>query len=364
MPASTTLLHRLLTAGAALSLIAAIGVNASVARAITAPTITVIDINPSDDSYALDDDDHDNIAFNGGLLFKADDGTHDEELYKSDGTVAGTVLVKDINPSGTSNLDNLFVIGTTAYFQATDGTNGYELWKSDGTEAGTVMVKNINPSGDSYPDRLAAIGSTLYFEADDGTNGTELWNSDGTEAGTVMVKNINPSGNSSPGDLTAVGSTLYFDADDGTNGHELWKSDGTSAGTVMVKDVNTNASAGSNPEYLRRHGDLFYFFANDGVNGDELYLSDGTEAGTMRIPAPTGTGYVNCDCYDNPIRSTAAGVFFTYEDPTVGHELGFVSDLLPETNTSGNGLALALLALSGALAAGAVIARRKELRAN
>ena len=317
MPASTTLLHRLLTAGAALSLIAAIGVNASVARAITAPTITVIDINPSDDSYALDDDDNDNIAFNGGLLFKADDGTHDEELYKSDGTVAGTVLVKDINPSGSSNLDNLFVIGTTAYFEATDGINGYELWKSDGTEAGTVMVKNINPSGDSYPDRLAAIGSTLYFEADDGTNGPELW-----------------------------------------------KSDGTAAGTVMVKDVNTNASAGSNPEYLRRHGDLFYFFANDGVNGDELYLSDGTEAGTMRIPAPTATGYVNCDCYGNPIRSTAVGVFFTYYEGTVGYELGFVSDLLPETNTSGNGLALALLALSGALAAGAVLARRKELRAN
>ena len=270
MPASTTLLHRLLTAGAALSLIAAIGVNASVARAITAPTITVIDINPSGDSYALDNDDYDNIAFNGGLLFKADDGTHEEELYKSDGTVAGTVLVKDINPSGSSNLDNLFVIGTTAYFRATDGTNGYELWKSDGT----------------------------------------------------------------------------------------------SAGTVMVKDINTNASAGSYPEYLRRHGDLFYFFANDGVNGDELYLSDGTEAGTMRIPAPTATGYVNCDCYDNPIRSTAVGVFFTYEDPTVGHELGFVSDLLPETNTSSNGLALALLALSGALAAGAVLARRKELRAN
>ena len=164
MPASTTLLHRLLTAGAALSLIAAIGVNASVARAITAPTITVIDINPSDDSYALDDDDHDNIAFNGGLLFKADDGTHDEELYKSDGTVAGTVLVKDINPSGSSNLDNLFVIGTTAYFQATDGTNGYELWKSYGTSAGTVMVKDIYTSGDSYPDDLIVIGSTFYFD--------------------------------------------------------------------------------------------------------------------------------------------------------------------------------------------------------
>jgi LPXTG-motif cell wall-anchored protein len=57
-------------------------------------------------------------------------------------------------------------------------------------------------------------------------------------------------------------------------------------------------------------------------------------------------------------------VFFTYYDATVGHELGFIPDPLPETNTSGNALTVALLVLSSALAAGAVIARRKELLAN
>jgi hypothetical protein len=94
-----------------------------------------------------------------------------------------------------------------------------------------------------------------------------------------------------------------------------------------------------------------------------MYLSDGTEAGTMRIPAPSATDYINCDCYDNPVMSTSIGVFFTYYDSTVGHELGFIGDRLPETNTAGSALTFALLALSGALAAGAVIARRKELRA-
>jgi hypothetical protein len=49
------------------------------------------------------------------------------------------------------------------------------LWRSDGTAAGTIMVKNINPSGDSYPVFLTAVGSTLYFRATDGTNGNELW---------------------------------------------------------------------------------------------------------------------------------------------------------------------------------------------
>ena len=41
------------------------------------------------------------------------------------------------------------------YFSAYDGTNGNELWESDGTAAGTVMVKDINPGADgSYPVRL------------------------------------------------------------------------------------------------------------------------------------------------------------------------------------------------------------------
>jgi hypothetical protein len=94
-----------------------------------------------------------------------------------------------------------------------------------------------------------------------------------------------------------------------------------------------------------------------------MYFSDGTEAGTMRIPGP-GSSYVGCDCYENPVRSTALGVFFTYNLIEVGNEPGFIPDRLPETNKAGNAFALALLALSGALAAGAVIARRTEFRAN
>jgi ELWxxDGT repeat protein len=163
--------------------------------------------------------------------------------------------------------------------------------------------------------------------------------------------------------LTVLGSTLYFEASNGTDGYELWKSDGTTAGTVMVKDINTASNSG-NIRAIVRHGNLLYFQAQDSVNGEEMYLSDGTEAGTMRIPAPTAIDYIDCDCYDNPVMSTSIGVFFTYYDGEVGYELGFVPDLLPETNTSGNALTLALLALSGALAAGAVIARRKELRRN
>ena len=102
--------------------------------------------------------------------------------------------MKDINPgTGDSYPHYLTAVGSMLFFQATDGSNGYELWKSDGTSAGTVMVANINPGvASSSPARLTAVGNMLYFTASDSTSGNELWKSDGTSTGTVVVANINP----------------------------------------------------------------------------------------------------------------------------------------------------------------------------
>ena len=90
----------------------------------------------------------------------------------------------------------LAAVGRTLFFAADDGIHGEELWKSDGTAAGTVLVKNINPTDFAYagPRSLTAVGGRLFFTADDGTHGRELWMSDGSRAGTVLVKNINPGG--------------------------------------------------------------------------------------------------------------------------------------------------------------------------
>ena len=215
------------------------------------------------------------------LYFNANNGVNGRELWKSDGTAAGTTLVKDIYPGFGSSFDwgggTVTVVGNTLYFAADDGVNGRELWKSDGTAAGTTLVKDIYtgssfgfPNG-SFPTNLTAVGNTLYFRAYDEVNGSELWKSDGTAAGTTLVKDINPGVNSSsPGYLTAVGNTLYFQAYDGVNGVELWKSDGTAAGTTLVKDILPGASS-SFPQNLTAVGNTLYFMANDGVNGYELW---------------------------------------------------------------------------------------------
>ena len=145
-------------------------------------------------------------------------------------------------PATATPAPTLTDVGGTLFFTAYDGTHGEELWKSDGTEAGTVLVKNIRPGdyGSELHPSLTDVGGTLFFTAiRRHPRRRSCGSPDGTEAGTVMVKNIDPGARSSdPSDLTGVGATLFFAADDGTHGQELWKSDGTEAGTVLVKDIN------------------------------------------------------------------------------------------------------------------------------
>jgi ELWxxDGT repeat protein len=103
-----------------------------------------------------------------------------------------------------------------------DGLNGAQLWKSDGTAAGTVLVESIHRDQISPPGSLTNVNGTLFFVADDGVNGRELWKSDGTAAGTMLVDIALGPGGSAPTGLTDVNGTLFFTAFDGFHGFELW----------------------------------------------------------------------------------------------------------------------------------------------
>src|SRR4051812_46255379 len=229
---------------------------------------------------------------NGAVFFRADDGIHGTELWRSDGSTA--TMVADINPApGTGSLPSeLTNVNGTLYFVANDGTNGAELWKSSGV--GATMVADINPAPGtgSLPSELTNVNGTLYFVANDGTNGVELWKSSGV--GATMVANIKPGASGSgPYGLTDFNGTLYFAADDGTNGVELWKSNGGPlgpGGTEMAANINP-AGASSNPGGLTPVNGTLFFGADDGTNGEELWKSDGSTAAMVADINPTaGTG--------------------------------------------------------------------------
>ena len=114
-------------------------------------------------------------------------------------------------------MHELGAVEKTLFFAWDEGTTGMELWKSDGTVAGTVLVKDIVPGpGRSDPGGFHAVGDTLYFTAY-ATGGQELWKSDGTAAGTMLVKDIWPGGlSSSPGSFERFGELLLFGAREST----------------------------------------------------------------------------------------------------------------------------------------------------
>ncbi|MBX2973373.1 MAG: T9SS type A sorting domain-containing protein [Flavobacteriales bacterium] len=267
------------------------------------------------------------------------------ELWATDGTAQGTHLVKDINPGTTGSLSaygpGLVVLNNKLYFNARNGTTGEELWVSDGTEAGTTMVKDISTgSASSYPNYFTVIGNKIYFSASTEAEGNELWVTDGTAAGTHLVVDATPGTESSDVDrIVAFNNKVYFTArtyyplgisgaqsiydmweTDGTQqgshvfynevnglhvfgGHiyfgkaiagtrpfshfELYRTDGTQPGTAFIRTIEGGGSYKA-PSYYRGSNGKLYFLCNYDSNGGnyqdhDLWVTDGTTAGTLLI---------------------------------------------------------------------------------
>ena len=247
--------------------------------------------------------------FAGAVYFAATTATHGRELWRTDGDSRHTKLVKDmVVGAGSASPNHMLVVGGTLYlllggpeeasvghrfgFNARHRGAFSQLWKSDGTTTGTVLVKDLHSAGPRWarnrtPTRLwmAAVGNTLFFVGVD-SRGTELWKSDGTAAGTVIVKDIAVGAASSdPHRLTVLGNKVFFTADDRVRGEELWSSDGTAVGTRLVKEIDPGPRGGLVTDlYVWRQ--RLYFSAGETSPRLRLWVSDGTRAGTVLFPSP------------------------------------------------------------------------------
>lgn len=162
----------------------------------TSGTVMVKDINPGSASSLPAEF----IEYNGLLIFNATDGTNGIELWRSDGTSAGTYMLKDINTGtssstpGISNFTRLsknYLRGPDGllYFTAVNASTGRELWKTDGSTVGTVLVNDIvSGSTGSDPRLIGSIGNEIIFGAEfSGTTGIEPYKLNVTNPAVVTL---------------------------------------------------------------------------------------------------------------------------------------------------------------------------------
>ncbi len=229
--------------------------------------------------------------FNNSIFFitsRFDSGT---KIWRTDGTENGTILIKTIPPGESSginptnfNTTKPIVINNTLFFRADDGVHGTELWKTDGTESGTTLVKDVTqgiaPTNTTY---LVALDNMLYFDVIGQDNVKRLWSTDGTEQGTNVFSNLELRSSSDRRDnfnlVNLNGFLLFTILKDGKN--QLWKTDGSLNGTVPIKeDINISSAANPFSSNTSKSSTNFYFGANDDT---EIWKSDGTTEGTILV---------------------------------------------------------------------------------
>ncbi|SEA34855.1 ELWxxDGT repeat protein [Psychroflexus halocasei] len=280
---------------------------------------------------------------NGNLYFSADDGINGRELWITDGTEAGTQLLKDINTGSQDGNPNSFIeYNGNLIFEADNGTDGTELWITDGTSQGTEMLIDIRPgSQSSNPHRFIEFDNKIFFTANDGTNGRELWATDGTASGTSMVKDMYPGPqNIYPSDFIVYNGMLYFNASNDVNGREIWVSDGTQSGTSMLKDLNPGGDS-SSPTHFQELDGLLYFFADDGTD-DGLWVTDGTSTGTTLVVTVSSMPYQGMTNYDGRLYyvtndANGDGKLWVTDGSASGTELAPSPNVAPNDSPFPNG---------------------------
>jgi len=260
------------------------------------------------------------LAAVGAEIYLEVDRESEVDVYRSDGTAAGTRPILRLGCCSGSHPPRFVRLGDTVYFTAING-----LYRTDGTASGTTTVLTLDadgnppifdpsfpfalgnavfvfayrPNGDEgsvpalfridagqpvllasagransfdFDPQVTLLGGAVFFRATDPDHGTELWRTDGTPQGTRLVADLVPGpGSSDPQGLTVAGGRLYFSAWDTYHGRELWTSDGTAAGTRLAGDVAPGAFS-SAPRLLTPIAGILVFTADDGFTGREPWV--------------------------------------------------------------------------------------------
>ena len=341
-------------------------------------TYLVKDINPSGSSMILDDGQSATsinvfLEFQNAYYFEANNGSLGRELWKTDGSEAGTVLVADINDgvgNGSSNPNPLFNIGDKLVLNAFNSETGYTQshvmdaddnittlslvtlsgsgrnivhdetlifagWSSvhgntviHNTDGDIVEVMAFNGAVVDTPYTLNIAGNNLFYFRPNGIGSISLWvtNADGSSSPEKLADftamNSALVANEISMQIAVIGNQLFFNANDGIYGHTLWASDGTIAGTYMVKDLDGSSSDSEVIGLLALDEKILFHVESDVDSIDGVWVSDGTEDGTIQLLNQTtamSSGIAGDLGSSSPV--VANGLYFFTSESSVGYEL-------------------------------------------
>lgn len=208
-----------------------------------------------------------------GLFFTAEpknvhlnDGAYVTKLWRTSGSKRTTSLVKTFSDVYGAE-GPLTRHQGAAYFTAGDSKNGKELWHTDGTAAGTWMVKDmVSGEGDSSPSPVTSAGRNLYFTYFDENQALHLGRTRGTTKDGIRVASF-PKLAPRPSAFTAVKESVYFRL-----GRDLYRSNGQPGNLQFIEQFaySGNAKYGASnsdwPAAMTAFNDHLYFIARKGTD--------------------------------------------------------------------------------------------------
>ena len=242
------------------------------------------------------------MVCNGAVFFSGNDGTAGVELYSYDG--ANIAQVKDLNAGAADSTPiPLLCLNNVLYFIGS--APGRDLYRTDGTDAGTMLVADTGDTVDSfslgvsYPEPVA-LGGQIYFVALNPSGVRQIWKSNGAPAGAGGVTAaVGTQQFTEVSDLTIMGSAVYFSARQvGSVSRELWMTDGMTVTQVTriggLDAGSFNAEIGE----LAVYNAALYFSAcnrNNGSGGGancEFWKSNGVPVDSGGVAALVKDIYV------------------------------------------------------------------------
>jgi large repetitive protein len=255
-----------------------------------------------------------------GLAFLSSNISYaDSALWVSGGSPASTRKVSSSDPTFRLNsaVSEAVALPHALVFSGSTETYGAEPWVSDGTAAGTRLLRDISPGpASAYPSGFTRVGDLAFFSAAD-HRGEELWVTDGTPEGTHLVRDLTPGPTSAViSCMIAYQGRLIFSAQaPGAPNATLWITDGTDAGTRPL--LAPSPLAFREPCALFAHDDALYVWDHNNVKTLLWVITVDVAATPSATSSLFGKWMITVSPYGSHFYSTTQGVYIATDEPAL-----------------------------------------------